>query len=94
MLNQYKGGRMQDDDYQVQSYQDDLSDDNTPDPFMEEVGEDPTKILGVPPKELETELDKEPDDEDEDFDSDDVDIQDDQRGLIEDLDDDPDDRGY
>lgn len=86
---------MQDDDYKVQSYQDDLDDDSRPDPFMDEEAEDPAAELGIPDIEFKTELDKEMDDEDEDFSSDNVDIDDDQRNFIEDLNDDTiDDRGY
>jgi hypothetical protein len=65
-----------DEDIQLKSYQDDLADDNTPDPFMEEEGEDPSEELGVPADELKDELDKEDEDEDEEL-------------LIEDRDDDP-----
>ena len=86
---------MQDDDYKVQSYQDDLDDDNRPDPFMDEEAEDPAAELGIPETEFKSELDKEMDDEDEDFNSDDIDIEDDERNFIEDLNDDTiDDRGY
>lgn len=76
-----------DDDYQPQSYQDDLAtDDNSTDPLMEELSEDPADELGVPPEELRAELEKEFDDEDEPFD-DNIDIHDDERENIEDLDD-------
>lgn len=73
-----------DDDYQPQSYQDDLTtDDNATDPIMQEEGEDPSKELGVPPSELKNELDKELDDQDE-LDNDNVDIHDDEREYVED----------
>lgn len=75
-----------DDDYQPQTYQDDLAtDDNAIDPVMAEEGDDPSVELGVPANELRDELDKEYDDEDEP-DDDDIDIHDDQREYIEDLD--------
>ena len=78
---------MQDDeDFKLQSYQDDLATDDTPDPIMQEEGEDPSEELGVPPEELRAELDKEFDDQDE-IDDDDIDIHDDERENIEDLDD-------
>lgn len=77
-----------DDDYQPQTYQDDLTtDDNAVDPVMQEEGEDPTKELDVPPEELRKELDKEFDDEDE-LDDDDIDVHDDERENVEDQNDD------
>lgn len=79
---------MPDDNYQPQSYQDDLTtDDNATDPIMQEEGEDPTKELGVPADELANELDKEFDDEDE-LDDNDSDVHDDEREYVEDQDDD------
>jgi len=76
-----------DDDYQPQTYQDDLNaDDSTTDPLMDETGDDPTEDFGVPPHEFREELDKEYDEEDEP-DDDDIDIHDDEREFIEDLDD-------
>lgn len=33
------------DDFQLKSYQDDLADDNMPDPFMDEQGDDPSTEL-------------------------------------------------
>jgi hypothetical protein len=78
---------MPDDDYQPQSYQDDLTtDDNATDPIMQEEGEDPTTELGVDPDAFGEELNKEyadgeePDDED-------VDVHDDERENVEDIDD-------
>ena len=72
-----------DDDYQPQSYQDDLStDDSATDPIMSEENDDPTEELGILPEELEAELLKELDDEDE-LDDDDIDIHDDQRESVE-----------
>ncbi len=70
-----------DDDIQLKSYQDDLDENSTPDPFMEEEGEDPSEELGIPPDELKDELDKEDDDED-------------RASLIEDLDDDGKEKDY
>lgn len=85
---------MPDDDYQPQSYQDDLTtDDNATDPLMEEEGEDPSEELGVPPEELRNELDKEFDDEDEPDDND-IDVHDDERENIEDADTDSNDNDY
>lgn len=73
-----------DDDYQPQSYQDDLTtDDNAADPIMQEEGEDPSEELGVPPSELKNELDKEFDDEDEPDDNN-IDVHDDEREYVED----------
>ena len=84
---------MPDDDYKVQSYQDDLDNDR-PDPFADEAAEDPAEELGVPESEFKEELDKETGDEDEDFGSEDVDIEDDQRESIEDADEDDKDNDY
>lgn len=91
-----------DDDLQLKSYQDDLDDNDTPDPFMREEGEDPTEDLGVSPDEFKQELDKEAVDDEGvwgknpyDDDLDDADLRDDEREYIEDLDEDTDDdRGY
>jgi hypothetical protein len=48
-----------DDDYQPQSYQDDLTtDDNVADPVMREVGEDMAEEIGVPADKLRDELKK------------------------------------
>lgn len=77
---------MNNDDIQLKSYQDDLADDNTPDPFMDEAGEDPSEELGVPANELKDELDKEASGADDEI------IDDDQREYVEDLDEDGDDR--
>ena len=82
---------MQDDDkyndMPLQSFQDDLNtDDNTPDPLMAELTDDPTEALDVPPERLAEELGKLHDDEDE-ADDDDIDIHDDEREYLEDLDD-------
>jgi hypothetical protein len=90
---------MADDDYTVQTYQDDLDNDNRPDPFADEVAEDPATELGIPESEFKDELDKIIDDDDEDFGADDVDIEDDERDRLSRLDEsieeeDPDDRGY
>lgn len=87
---------MQDDDYTVQSYQDDLDDGNKPDPFMEEEAEDPAEtVFGVPDAEFKEKLDEELDDDDIILDSDDIDIEEDELQNIEDInEDDPDDRGY
>ncbi|MDB5183635.1 MAG: hypothetical protein JWO07_316 [Candidatus Saccharibacteria bacterium] len=55
---------MADDDYTVQSYQDDLDDDNKPDPFMEEEAENPAvETFGIPNSEFRSELAKELDDD-------------------------------
>lgn len=55
------------DDYQLQGYQDDLTtDENATDPLMEEENDDPTKELGIPADEFRDELDKE-EDEDENY---------------------------
>jgi hypothetical protein len=77
-----------DDDYQPQSYQDDLAtDDDATDPVMDEEGENPADELGVPEEELASELDKlNVDGEDNGLLDDD--ISDDERELIEDLDED------
>lgn len=82
-----------DDDFQLQSYQDDLTtDDNASDPLMDEMGEDPAKIFGIPSSKFKEELDKEDiDDLDDDEYPDDIDIRDDEREYIEDLDEDDDD---
>ena len=85
---------MADDDYTVQSYQDDLDDNNRPDPFADEQAENPAGELGVPVSEFKQELDKEVADEDENLNGDNVDIEDDQRESVEAQDEDPDDRGY
>jgi len=88
---------MADDDYTVQSYQEDLDDDNKPDPFMDEVAEDPAEsVFGAPdPTQFTEKLDEELDDDDIDPDDDDIDIEEDESQNIEDIDtDDPDDRGY
>lgn len=77
---------MNNNDIQLKSYQDDLADDNTPDPFMEETGEDPSEELGVPANELKDELDKKASGTDDEI------IDDDEREYIEDLDEDGDDR--
>lgn len=79
-----------DDDYQLQSYQDDLTtDDNVSDPVMDEYGEDPAKELGIPRSAFKEELDKEEiDDLDDDEYPDDIDVRDDERDYIEALDED------
>ena len=75
------------DDMPLQSFQDDLNtDDNTPDPLMAEMTDDPTKELGVPPESLADELSKLHDDEDQ-VDDNDVDVHDDEREYLEDQDD-------
>ena len=78
------------DDNQLQNYQDDLTtDDNSKDPLMDELSDDPTEELGVPPSELRDELDKQITDEDNGgIPARDYDILDDQRENIEGLDDD------
>jgi hypothetical protein len=80
---------MNDDEFELRSYQDDLMiDDNAPDPLMDEMGDDPTEDLGIPPGEFKAELDKEVTDDDNDgIPARDYDILDDQREYIEDLDD-------
>lgn len=77
-----------DDDYQLQSYQDDLVvDDDSTDPLMDELGDDPVDELGVPGDEFKAELDKTLADEDNiDDDDNDIDVHDDEREFIEDLD--------
>lgn len=77
---------MNDDDLQLKSYQDDLTTDDTPDPFMNEEGEDPSEELGVPANELKDELDKKASGIDDEI------IDDDEREYIEDLDEDGADR--
>lgn len=77
------------DDYQPQSYQDDLStDDSTTDPLMDETGDDPTETFGIPPSEFADELNKAEDNDPEaDERGNDQDIRDDESALIEYLDD-------
>lgn len=76
-----------DDDIQLQSFQDDLAtDDNAVDPLMAEMTDDPTESLGIPPEKFAEELEKLYDDEGEPDDND-VDVHDDQREYLEDLDD-------
>lgn len=80
---------MQDDydDIQLQSYQDDLTtDDSATDPLMDEMTDDPTEELGIPPEKFAEELNKLYDDEDEPDDKD-IDVHDDEREYLEDLDD-------
>ena len=81
-------GAYGDDDYQPQSYQDDLAtDDNATDPVMDEEGENPADELGVPEEELGAELDKlNVDGDNEDILDDET--ADDEREFIEDLDED------
>jgi len=69
-----------DDDLQLQNYQDDLDANNAVvDPVMNEREDDPTKVLGVDPKEFKRELDS--------YDVDDTKTgDDDRREAIEDLD--------
>lgn len=85
---------MSDDDYQPQTYQDDLTtDDKAVDPLMAEENDDPTKELGIPEDQVDRfaeELDKEYDDDDEPYDND-VDVHDDEREYIQDLYDEEDD---
>lgn len=83
-----------DDDYQLQSYQDDLTtDDNYTDPLMDEMGDDPVTELGVPADEFKNELDKTlADDDDIDDEDDEIDVHDDEREFIEDLDQEADDQ--
>lgn len=86
---------MNNDDFQLRSFQDDLTtDDNATDPLMDETGDDPTEELGIPADEFKEELDKTVTDADNDgIPARDFDILDDQRENIEDLDqDDGDDR--
>lgn len=82
-----------DDDFQLQSYQDDLTtDDNASDPLMDEEGENPAEELGIPLDKFKKELDKEEiDDLDDDEYTDDIDIRDDERDYIESLDEDDED---
>lgn len=82
-----------DDEIQLQSYQDDLTiDDSATDPLMEEVGDDPTVELGIPAEEFKAELDKvDIDDDGEPVFGNDPDVRDDEREYIEDLDEDGDD---
>jgi hypothetical protein len=56
--NRARRYKMNNDDIQLQSYQDDLANDDTSDPLMAEMGEDPAAELGIPPEELKEELDK------------------------------------
>lgn len=50
---------MNDPDYTVRSYQDGVNEnDDTTDPLMNELNDDPVELLGVPAKELRAELDK------------------------------------
>lgn len=69
-----------DDDLTLQNYQDDLdTSDAIHDPIMNEENDDPTKTLGVDPREFKKELDK--------YDVDDRNLDDDDRREdIEDLD--------
>ena len=61
-----------DDDIKLHYYQDDLDTDNSmKDPIMDEGSDDPTKELGVDPREFKKELDK--------YDVDDADSDDDDR---------------
>lgn len=70
-------------DYEVQSYQDELTTDpNKTDPIMSEENDDPVQTLGVPANELRDELDKRV--------LGDPHTTDDMREEIEDLDEDPD----
>lgn len=72
-----------DDKLQVRGYQDELdTDDEATDPIMDEESDDPTKDLGVDPKEFKAELDK--------YDFDDDEEGDDRREQLEDLDEDDD----
>ena len=82
-----------DDDYKLQGYQDDLTiDDNSTDPLMDEMGDDPTEELGVPADKFKDELDKTlADDSEFDAEDDDIDMHDDEREFIEDLDSDEED---
>lgn len=71
--------------FPLRSYQDDFdTDDNAIDPFMAEATDNPVDFFGVPPQELREELDKRAIDE---FSyGDDLDVEDDQREEVEDLD--------
>lgn len=75
---------MPDDDYQPQTYQDDLNtDDSATDPLMEEEGENPAEEIGIPQEEFADELNK------EDFgDHNESDENDDRREYVEDLEED------
>lgn len=80
---------MNDDNFQLQSFQDDLAtDDNATDPLMDEMGEDPTKELGIPASEFKDELDK------KDSGLDDEITDDDEREFVEDMDEDSGDDSY
>jgi hypothetical protein len=71
------------DDVSSSTYQDDLDyEDSRTDPIMNELGEDPTEELGVPPEEFRDELGK--------YDTDDEIDDDDSRETMEDLDEDDD----
>lgn len=80
-----------DNDYQPQSYQDDLTtDDNVADPVMREVNEDVAEELGVPADKLRDELNKYVDDDlPADAQRGDQAEHDDRTSFIEDEDDDP-----
>lgn len=81
------------DNIQLKSYQDDLADDNTPDPFTDESGDDPSAELGIPPEELKRELDKnEVDDLQEGDFEEDEDEREDRGSYLEDIDEDGDDK--
>jgi len=84
---------MNNDEFQLRSFQDDLAtDDNATDPLMDELGDDPTKELGIPASEFKAELDKSAvDDDNSGIPRRDYDIHDDQREYIEDQDDEGDD---
>lgn len=70
-----------DNDVTLQNYQDELDTKNSKkDRATEEMTDDPTKILGIPPKEFKNELDK--------YDTEEVDRDDDTAEQIEDLDED------
>lgn len=73
---------MADDTYEPRNYQDAIdAEDSSVDKIMTELGDDPSKELGVNPKELAKELNK--------YDTDDRDAEsDDRREQIEDLDED------
>ena len=71
------------DDVQLHNPQDDL-DTESPDPIMNELGEDPSKEIGIDPKELKKGLD--------DIDIDTSNVDDDWREEIEDRDQDGDNR--
>ena len=80
---------MYEDDFQLQSFQDDLAvDDNATDPLMDELGDDPTKELGIPASEFKAELDKEVSGADDEI------VDDDEREYVEDLDEDDKDNDY